>query len=193
MKLSSNLLSFGVLTFFLSSVAVGGPPDRQHERASVPSSDEDITEIEQLLLDAPVGDTQLREELQFLYSLPSATCSGTACNGKDPASTGCANDGITAAVAYATQNNVQVKVELRWSPSCKTNWARVSDNSGKNIAYYYKAWLMNQSGAELAVKSGGKTTSAWSNMWYNTTVKGCGFMSAYTNTDVGAGTCTAFK
>lgn len=74
----------------------------------------------------------------------SASCYGDWCSGKDPSSTGCANDGRTVASndLYEQRGafNGDVywayvgKIELRWSPSCKTNWARLTttDSSGMN-------------------------------------------------------------
>lgn len=59
-------------------------------------------------------------------SVPEAQavgCYGDYCTGTDPQSTGCAADGRT--VASAGMFNLPAYVELRWSPTCKTQWARV--------------------------------------------------------------------
>lgn len=47
-------------------------------------------------------------------------CYGDYCSGKDPSKTGCANDATT--VAFKELSGA--RLELRWSPTCKTNWAR---------------------------------------------------------------------
>ena len=50
-------------------------------------------------------------------------CWGDYCSGQDPESTGCSADAYTLAAdeSYGTG----AYVELRWSPTCKTEWARV--------------------------------------------------------------------
>jgi hypothetical protein len=52
---------------------------------------------------------------------PSGTCSGAGCDGQDPQSTGCAADAINAAVT----SEGGVTLQLRYSPSCHANWARM--------------------------------------------------------------------
>lgn len=51
-------------------------------------------------------------------------CWGDYCSGTDPEATGCSRDAYT--VANAFDSNLGYNVELRWSPTCKTNWARVN-------------------------------------------------------------------
>ncbi|MBL8159391.1 DUF2690 domain-containing protein [Candidatus Saccharibacteria bacterium] len=74
----------------------------------------------------------------------AAGCYGDWCSGKDPAATGCARDAVTVAsvpLTYASGSlsagpgvvsgsvdiggDVYGELELRWSPTCKTNWARM--------------------------------------------------------------------
>ena len=74
----------------------------------------------------------------------STGCYGDWCSGQDSAVTGCANDGRTVASndLYEQRGSFNGdiywtyvgKVELRWSPKCKTNWARFTgvDSSGIN-------------------------------------------------------------
>ncbi|QOC93148.1 DUF2690 domain-containing protein [Micromonospora craniellae] len=60
----------------------------------------------------------------------SAACSGYGCDGTDPADTGCSSgaQNATANPAYIMQGSTTLAVvELRWSPSCKTNWGRISN------------------------------------------------------------------
>lgn len=54
-------------------------------------------------------------------SATAASCYGDWCSGQDPMATGCATDGRT--IAYRG-DIVGARLELRWSPSCKTAWAR---------------------------------------------------------------------
>ena len=51
----------------------------------------------------------------------AVTCWGNYCSGKDPMSSGCASDAYTVAQAFPGW----ATIDLRWSPTCKTNWARV--------------------------------------------------------------------
>src|SRR3569833_2203729 len=47
-------------------------------------------------------------------------CYGDYCSGQDPQVTGCAADSQT--VAFDDLSGA--RIEVRWSPTCKTNWAR---------------------------------------------------------------------
>jgi len=49
-------------------------------------------------------------------------CYGDYCSGQDPQNTGCSADGYTAAAVNASQ----FRLEVRYSPTCKTNWARIT-------------------------------------------------------------------
>ncbi|MER7921832.1 MULTISPECIES: DUF2690 domain-containing protein [unclassified Streptomyces] len=66
----------------------------------------------------------------------AASCYGDYCSGQDPAATGCAADGVTVAATDVYVNNWLGQrvyggfLELRWSPNCKTNWARFSPQQG---------------------------------------------------------------
>jgi hypothetical protein len=50
------------------------------------------------------------------------SCYGDYCSGQDPVATGCDKDAIT--IASAEPDDGAGQVDLRWSPTCKTNWAR---------------------------------------------------------------------
>lgn len=60
--------------------------------------------------------------------LPTVGCYGDWCSGRDPQDMGCAADAITLNTAYLPGS--QAILELRWSPRCKTEWARVSGPGG---------------------------------------------------------------
>lgn len=51
----------------------------------------------------------------------AVSCYGDYCSGQDPQSTGCANDAYTTAATNLSGAQLQV----RWSPTCRTNWARL--------------------------------------------------------------------
>jgi hypothetical protein len=55
-----------------------------------------------------------------------ASCSGTGCDNKDPAATGCSSGSTTV----DSQTTSKGTFELRWSPTCQTNWVRVANYAG---------------------------------------------------------------
>lgn len=59
-------------------------------------------------------------------SHPQVTCSADGCDGLDPVMTGCAADAYTVQTAVFSNSYV----ELRYSPTCKTNWGRVTSRVG---------------------------------------------------------------
>lgn len=89
----------------------------------------------------------------------AVTCYGDYCSGLDPQSSGCAAD----AYPVASSTNAGVTVQLEWSPTCKTNWARVNTST--------PAWIK-------AVQQGGYTQwgtfsgsgYAWSRQIYSPTL-----------------------
>ncbi len=59
------------------------------------------------------------------------TCSGDNCNGLDPIATGCVLDAIT--VKASIRGIVSFRtgtIQLRFSPTCGTNWGRVLSSVG---------------------------------------------------------------
>lgn len=92
----------------------------------------------------------------------AAACSNQGCNGKDPQSTGCsttfqARDIRTAPImSHGKQVGL---VELRWSPFCGNNWARVTSMVGTaNLA----ATATRHDGAKMS--AGGRGTVLWTPM-----------------------------
>lgn len=56
----------------------------------------------------------------------SVGCSGSGCDFQSPVSTGCSRDAYTVGRTYIDGGYV----DLRWSPTCQTNWARTTSTSG---------------------------------------------------------------
>lgn len=52
----------------------------------------------------------------------AASCYGDWCSGQDPQATGCANGAFTTVSASVGVGSL----EIRWSPACQTNWARIT-------------------------------------------------------------------
>jgi hypothetical protein len=63
-------------------------------------------------------------------STQSVGCYGDYCSGQDPMGTNCAADAYTVASAGVYGTYGQQYVEIRWSPTCKTNWARANFPTG---------------------------------------------------------------
>lgn len=64
-------------------------------------------------------------------SVLAASCSGSQCTGKDPVATGCASNitvlsSANLRISYSTSKFAWGKVDLVYSNTCKTKWARVT-------------------------------------------------------------------
>ncbi len=112
-------------------------------------------------------------------SSAKVTCSGNGCNGQNPAATGCEADAYTVQTAVFSNSYV----ELRYSPTCGTNWGRVTSKVGPaNLV------IRSQRIDGLTYTfSGGKYNYAFSGMVYAPTVKAraCGGIN-------GISGCTAY-
>jgi hypothetical protein len=84
----------------------------------------------------------------------SGTCDGAACNGQDPQSTGCAADAITADSVVEKG----VTLELRYSPSCHANWARIVPGQ-----FGWHFTVTNANGDQQSARAWGGAT-AYTNM-----------------------------
>lgn len=56
----------------------------------------------------------------------AVSCYGDYCSGKDPEATGCSAGAVTVARNDEYYNAKIRWIEVRWSPTCKTNWARIN-------------------------------------------------------------------
>jgi hypothetical protein len=93
----------------------------------------------------------------FSRVLPAhaAECSGMGCDGQDPVQTGCVNGAYTVATDDIYDNNGAVigRVDLRYSPTCETNWTRTISYIGPqtldavvtrdDIGYHLNEYLDN--------------------------------------------------
>ena len=106
-------------------------------------------------------------------------CSGTGCNGQNPVTTGCDAGAYTVQTAVFSNSYV----ELRYSPTCGTNWARTTSKVGPaNLV----ARAQRIDGLTYTF-SGGKFNYAFSAMVYAPTVqaRACGGVN-------GISGCTAY-
>jgi hypothetical protein len=101
----------------------------------------------------------------------AVSCYGDYCSGKDPQASGCSADARMVAVEGVYGTGGESWVELRWSPTCKTNWARVNfaatsvkavqstgytqTYSGTNGSYWWSAMIYSPTLCVKAVVSGG--------------------------------------
>lgn len=108
---------------------------------------------------ATVAALMFSAALVNVPSASAATCYGDYCSGVDPLSSGCANDAYTVATGYVYGSGGSAWVEIRWSPTCQTNWARangVTSNVRADQAGGYSQGYSTNNGAH-----------SWSRMIYS--------------------------
>jgi hypothetical protein len=66
----------------------------------------------------------------------TATCSGTACDNKDPVDSGCAASGSSVASKQTSKGTFH----LYYSSTCKTNWVRVPNYAGGGTRLELSVW-----------------------------------------------------
>lgn len=90
----------------------------------------------------------------------AASCSGHGCNEKDPVTTGCSSGSTIADTAPMYNGG---RAELRWSPTCRTNWVRVSNYSGGDSALRITVWTSSD---RVGFVAPGTPGNHWGNMVY---------------------------
>ncbi len=156
---------FGATAFAASSTAFASTSMRSHSASHSAAAHE-----------ASGGPAAARISQQ---SSAKVTCSGNGCNGKSPATTGCETGAYTVQTAVFSNSYV----ELRYSPTCGTNWARTTSKVGPaNLV----ARVQRIDGLTYTFSSG-KFNYAFSAMVYAPTVKAraCGGVN-------GISGCTAY-
>lgn len=104
---------------------------------------------------------------------PANTCTGTDCNGKNPAELVCGENARTVSSQDVTFGSgtsaTALRVEVRWSETCRTNWARVQVVSAPSgaPAMNLAVGLLNTAGHALSGTAAvGSGTNIFGNMWY---------------------------
>ncbi len=96
------------------------------------------------------------------------TCWGDWCSGQDPEASGCSRD--AQPIASARIPGTYAYVELRWSPTCKTNSARVPAAWGTDYPWQLRAYQCatgyNQTGV-----SDSNPNYSWTKMIYSPTLR----------------------
>jgi len=99
---------------------------------------------------AGVGALALALGASIAVAAPASALSGTQYDGTDPAATGCATGSIVIYSADAWEgvyNTVEGTVEVRYSPSCGTNWVRVYNaNASDGVTH---KWIERQAQGSL--------------------------------------------
>ena len=115
-------------------------------------------------------------------AVPKVTCSGNGCNNLDPEQTGC------VAGAYTVQTAVlsTAILQLRYSPTCKTNWGRVISR-GSNNSDVYLVLVDRIDGLSYGTK-GLVGPFAWSRMVFAPVARARACVSINGGNDI----CTAF-
>ncbi|WP_433531877.1 DUF2690 domain-containing protein [Micromonospora sp. CA-263727] len=104
----------------------------------------------------------------------AATCSGHGCDGTDPANTGCSSGAQNATYnpAYIMQGSTTLAVvELRWSPSCGTNWGRISNRVSPNNTV--RVYVYRSSPYATTTKYGGTGTQYYGDQLYGLNMTVC--------------------
>ncbi|MDA2808036.1 DUF2690 domain-containing protein [Nocardiopsis suaedae] len=106
--------------------------------------------------------------LTFALTLLSpTTAQAAAYDGQNPSTSGCAADAITAKGRDIKDGDVVIAgLDLRYSPSCRTAWARVRITPGSSV----------DGSAKVVRNSDGRSYSC-SNVWYSETL---GVYTCYT-------------
>ncbi|MWA15985.1 DUF2690 domain-containing protein [Streptomyces sp. BA2] len=99
----------------------------------------------------------------------TASCYGASCNGLNPAKTTCAND------ARTVKKGPFIDMELRYSPSCRSAWARIGGHAPRGIKLTIRNTKGNVYSGNIAASGGGyfsvmvndKDIKAWAcGSWY---------------------------
>ena len=115
-------------------------------------------------LTAMVAYAQMTTHAQAAHnSHVQVTCSVTGCNGRNPQTTGCAADAYTVLTAVFSDAFVQ----LRYSPTCQSNWGRVISRVGAN---FLSTRVQRIDGLTYTF-GGGNFNYAWSVMVYAPVMK----------------------
>ena len=115
------------------------------------------------------------------HALPRVTCSGTGCNNLDPVQTGCGVGARTVQTAVLPT----IFLQLRYSPTCKTNWGRVISRGNHNEVYLV---LVGRADGLAYGSKGLVGPVAWSRMVYAPAAKAQACVSINGGNDL----CTAF-
>ncbi len=100
-----------------------------HAKSLLPKLSAIIFLLVALFIALPQGDASAHSMRPL--SACSSSPSPANCNGQDPQTTGCSSGATTVMNGYVIDNfdhtTKLLFIELRWSPTCLTNWTRISN------------------------------------------------------------------
>lgn len=112
---------------------------------------------------SPAG-AETPQESAMSNAAPAATCYGDYCSGQNPETTGCSSDADT--VVHARIPGTWTNIELRWSPSCKTKWARVPASWGTSLPNNLRAYQCATGYQQVGIVDS-NSNFAWTAMIYS--------------------------
>jgi hypothetical protein len=109
----------------------------------------------------------------------AASCSGYGCDNKDPNATGCADRWTsTAMVGNVALGGVTfATINLRYSPTCGTNWAQITNNRTGDYAVIRVCRDQGDLRCSDSFTSNG--VSAWSNQMYAYNITATAYATLY--------------
>lgn len=121
-------------------------------------------------------------------SARAVTCSGSGCNNTNPITTGCNADAATVKKVFPASG--KARVELRFSDTCQTRWAKTINISPNGLNYWANATLGYWYYGSQYVAYG---NTVYSNQRYGSGYQACGDVtSTAINTTINdAARCTA--
>ncbi len=130
------------------------------------------TRVIRRLLASTAASVLVAGSLLIAAPASAATCTGTGCDGTDPINTGCSADAQPATYnpQYVMNGTTTLAVvELRWSPSCGTNWGRIHNRVSPNNTV--KVWVYR--GTTTTTKYGGTGTQYYGDQLYGRDAEVC--------------------
>lgn len=104
----------------------------------------------------------------FVAGSAGASCSGSGCHGLDPVDQGCATGAYTASrtnnYLWQLGQNVTLYVDLRYSPSCVSNWSKAWTWEGWAGTRSILADIEGESGFTYILGTSNGYSSVYTNM-----------------------------
>lgn len=122
---------------------------------------------------------------------PMASCSGYGCDNKDPNATGCADGSQYTVVSgnVALGGVTFATINLRYSPTCGTNWAQITNNRTGEYAVIRVCRDEGDLHCSDSYTSNG--VSAWSNQMYAYNITATAYATLYLDGGQATGWATA--
>jgi hypothetical protein len=122
---------------------------------------------------------------------PMASCSRYGCDNKDPNTSGCADGSqYTVVAGNVVLNGVTfATINLRYSPTCGTNWAQISNN--RTGDYAVLRVCRDEGDLHCSDSYASSGVSAWSNQMYAYNITATAYATLYLDGGQALGWATA--